>query len=129
MTRVILVGPSQRSHAKALIDRAPAYAVVTIKERTRTDEQNALFWSMLEDIRKARPMGIVETKDGWKALVMHAAGHEIEFMQGLDGRPFPTGFRSSKLTVAQMRELIEWMYAFGAEHGVVWSEPKKEEAA
>lgn len=129
VNKVILVGRSQREHAKRLIDAAPAMAVMTLRERTRSDEQNDKMWAMIEDIRRAQPLGIRETKDGWKALIMHAAGHEVEFMQGLDGRPFPTGFRSSKLTVAQMRDLIEWMYAFGAEHGVVWSEPQKSEAA
>ncbi|MGL5733630.1 MAG: recombination protein NinB [Beijerinckiaceae bacterium] len=42
-------------------------------------------------------------------------------MEGLDGRPFPQGFRSSRMTVAQMSAMIEYMTAWGAENGVRFS--------
>lgn len=126
---VILIGESQREYAKRLIDAAPLGFVMRLFERKRTTEQNDKMWAMLTDISHAKPMGIRETPDGWKALIMHACGHEVQFMQGLDGRPFPVGFRSSKLTIRQMSEMIEWMLAFGAEHGVTWSDETKEVAA
>jgi len=47
----------------------------------------------------------------------------VQFETGLDGAPFPIGYSSSKLTKAQMADLIEFMYAFGAENCVEWSEP------
>ena len=47
---VILRGPSQRSFAKQLIDRAPTDTVVTIREATRTNDQNAKMWAMLSDV-------------------------------------------------------------------------------
>ena len=122
---VRLTGPRQRAYAKTLIDGADDGWIVTIKEPTRTLEQSAKMWAMLGDLSEQKPMGIVETADGWKLLVMNAAGFECQFMQGLDGRPFPTGFRSSRLTVRQMSDLIEWMTAFGAGQGVVWSEPDR----
>jgi hypothetical protein len=37
---------------------------------------------------------------------------------------FPIGLRSSTLTVAQFAGLIELIFAFGAKHGVRWSEPE-----
>ena len=52
---------------------------------------------------------------------MNACGWECQFLEGLDGRPFPQGFRSSHLTKSQMSNLIEWLLAFGAEHGVRWT--------
>lgn len=61
------------------------------------------------------------TPEVWKALFMSACGHQVQFAQGLDGSPFPTGFRSSRLTKAQMCELMEFIVAYGNEHGVVWS--------
>jgi len=69
----------------------------------------------------------MHTPDVWKHLVMHACGHDVQFEIGLDGKPFPTGFRSSKLTVGQMSDLIEWIYAYGAEHNVQWSEPEQQQ--
>lgn len=121
-----LVGPIQRQFAKSEIDRAPHGWIVTLKEPTRTVDQNARMWAMLTDLSKQQPDGIVETPDGWKMLVMHAAGHECQFMQGLDGRPFPVGFRSSRLSVRQASDLMDWISAYGDERGVVWSEPLRD---
>lgn len=122
---VILHGSSQRSFAKNLIDRAPVDAVLTIREAKRSTEQNDKMWSMLSDISRAKPEGRRHTPEVWKALVMHACGHAVQFEMGLNGQPFPTGFRSSRLTKAEMSDLIEWIYAYGAEHGVRWTEPER----
>lgn len=121
---VILAGPSQRAFAKQLIDRAPHEAIVTVKAATRSNEQNAKLWAMLSDLSRARPEGRMHTPEVWKQLVMHACGHAVQFEIGLNGQPFPTGFRSSRLTKAQMSDLIEWVLQYGDEHGVVWSEPE-----
>lgn len=122
---VILAGPSQRAFAKQLIDRAPYEAIVTVKAATRSNEQNAKLWAMLSDLSRAKPEGRMHTPEVWKQLVMHACGHAVQFEIGLNGQPFPTGFRSSRLTKAQMSDLIEWVYSYGAEHGVVWTEPER----
>jgi len=53
---------------------------------------------------------------------MHACGFAVQFEMGLNGQPFPTGFSSSRMTTAEMSELIEWIYAYGAEQGVRWSD-------
>jgi hypothetical protein len=53
--------------------------------------------------------------------MMNACGWEVQFIEGLDGRPFPQGFRSSRMTVKQMADLITYIMAFGAENGVRWS--------
>ena len=118
---VILRGEDQRRLAKHLIDRAPTDAVMTIKEGTRTVDQNSKFHAMLSDISRAKPQGRKHTPDVWKALMMKACGHQVQFALGIDGEPFPIGFRSSQLSKAQMSDLIEFMYQFGAENGVVWS--------
>ena len=119
---VILAGPSSRKTAHDLIDKAPDRAVVAIKPEGRTLDQNAKMFAMLSDISRAKPLGRRHTPDDWKAIMMNACGWECQFQQGLDGRPFPMGFRSSRLTKEQMSNLIEYMLAFGAEHGVIWSD-------
>jgi hypothetical protein len=77
---------------------------------------------MLGDIAKQQPMGWKKTADTWKAILLHACGYEVQFEMGLDGKPFPIGLRTSHLSVRQMAELIEFMYSFGSEHGIIWSE-------
>lgn len=124
----ILRGPAQRAFAKQLIDKAPDNAVVRVSAPTRSLEQNAKMHAMLSDLSRAKPEGRRHTPDVWKAIMMQACGHASQFEFGLDGQPFPLGFRSSRLTVSQMSDLIEFMYAYGAEHDVRWSEPMAEAA-
>lgn len=119
-----LVGPSQRNRAKMLIDRAPDGAVVNIRESTRTLEQNAKFHAMLSDISRAKPMGRAHDTETWKCIFLDACGFKPKWIPSLDGDGVVnTGYRSSRLTKAQMSEAIEAMYAFGAEHEIKWSEP------
>ena len=119
---IILRGDLQRALAKRLIDHAPHDAVVKIGAATRTTDQNSKLWAMLSDVSRAKPEGRVHTAEIWKCLFMNALGHETAFETGLDNRPFPIGFQSSRLTKAQMSDLIEFVYAYGAEHDVKWSE-------
>ena len=118
---VILSGDYQRALAKQLIDRAPPMAVLSIREGKRTTEQNSKLWALLSDVSRAKPEGRHHTPDIWKALFMSACGHAVQFEAGLDGRPFPIGFRSSRLSKSQMSDLIEFIMAWGSERGVRWS--------
>lgn len=118
----------QRDRAKRLIDQAPPGYVVEVREPRRTLPQNDRMWAMLTDISHAKPLGRRHTPDDWKAIAMNACGWECQFCEGLDGRPFPIGFRSSQLTKSQMTTLMDWLQAFGDEHGVQWSEPERKAA-
>lgn len=121
---------SQREQAKRLIDRAPPGAVVNIREATRSGDQNSMMWALLSDLSRAKPEGRTLTPDVWKSLFMHALDHSTRFEQALDGRGMvPVGFRSSRLTKAEMSDLIEMILEYGARHGVEWSEPEIARAA
>lgn len=121
---VILRGAAQRGLAHKLIDAAPVGAVVNVKEATRNADQNARMWAMLSDVARSKPEGRMWTTDTWKAAFMHSLGHQCRFAEGLDGSgPFPVGFRTSRLTVRQMADLITVISEYGDRHGVRWSEP------
>lgn len=123
---IILVGQTQRAFAKRMIDAAPDRAVVNIREATRNADQNAKMWAMLSDVSRAKPEGRRWTPEVWKCAFMHALGHQVQFCEGLDDAgPFPIGFRSSRLTVRQMADLITVIYEYGDRHGVHWSEPAR----
>jgi hypothetical protein len=116
---VILSSAGRREFAKRLIDQAPDYAVCAIKAGDRTPDQNAMMWAMLSAISRAKPDGRRHTPEVWKALMMQACGYAVQFEAGLvDGSPFPVGFRSSKLTKPQMSELLEFIMAYAAQHGI-----------
>lgn len=122
MTQTVVIDSQyRRDLAHRLVAAAPVGAVMTISPAKRTADQNARFWAMLSDISRAKPEGRVHTPEAWKALFMHALGHSVRFEMGLNGEPFPVGFRSSKLTKGQMSDLMEFMSAWAAERGVIFS--------
>ena len=81
---VYLLGPTQKQHAKSLIDAATPDMVMAIRKVTRSFEQNSKLWAMLQDVARAKPEGRSWTPDTWKAAFMHALGHQIMFCEGLD---------------------------------------------
>src|SRR4051812_25428647 len=122
MHKVVLNSRFARERACALIQRAPEGYVASVEEPKRTLDQNNRMWSMLSDISVSMPLGRRHTPDDWKAIAMNACSWECAFLEGLDGRPFPIGFRSSKLSKSQMSTLIDWLQAFGDENNVKWTE-------
>lgn len=118
-----------RERAKLLIDRAPNGYVASVEEPRRTGDQNDKMWAMLSDISVAQPEGRKHTPDLWKAVFMQACGWDVQFIEGLDGHPFPVGFRSSRMTKSQMSDLITFILEYGDRHGVRWTDPETRRAA
>ena len=118
---VILHSRYDRERAARAIAAAPVGSVVEVRAPKRTSDQNSMLWSALSKISMAKPQGRHHTPEVWKCLFMHAAGHAVQFEPGLDGSPFPIGFRSSKLTKEQCSNLIEFILAYAAEQGIVLS--------
>jgi hypothetical protein len=85
------------------------------------------MWAMLTDVsRQKEHMGRKYTPDQWKVIFLHAIGREVQFIPALDGQGFiPWGQSSSDLSVKEMTDLIEFMFAWGAENGVTFYEPKE----
>ena len=129
MSRVLFVLWDNTTRAMALeaIKSAPDNSRVEIKGPKRTLPQNSRMWAMLTDVsRQYVHMGQTYDADDWKHLFLHAVGRETRFVPALDGRGFvPIGASSSDLDVGEMSDLIECMYAWGAQNGIVWSEPDK----
>lgn len=124
---VILRGDAQRLLAKQLIDRAPVDAVVNVREATRTLEQNAKMHAMLSDISRAKPMDRKLEPEHWKSVFMDAIGKKPHWIPNLEGDGvLCTGYRSSHLSKQEMSDLIEQIYSFGAQHGVIWNAHKEE---
>jgi hypothetical protein len=123
---IVLSTSYQRERAKRLIMGAPKGWLCNIREQTRTGEQNAKLWAMLSDVSRAKPGGRSHTPEVWKCLFMHALGHTSRFELGLNGEPFPVGFRSSQLSKSQMSDLIEFIIAWCAQNDVRLSDQSGE---
>lgn len=103
---------------------------VEFKKARRTLSQNSRMWAMLTDVAdQVRHNGRTYTPDQWKVLFMHACGREVQFIPSLDGATFiPWGQSSSDLSKEEMSELIEFMFAWGAEKGVVFHDQREDAA-
>lgn len=133
MSRAVIVvnGSADRNRAAAWSMKAPAGTRIEFKAAKRSLEQNARMWAMLTDIATQKEhAGRRYTPDQWKVIFMHACGREVQFIPSLDGATFiPWGQSSSDLSKQEMTDLIEFMFAWGAENGVVFHDPTAELAA
>jgi len=128
MKRILtLTGEAAKKAACREILAAPEGYVVTIAEKTRSLEQNAKLWPMLQDIAKqCNWHGMKLKEEEWKDL-LSAGLVQSKVVPNMEGNGFVIlGQRTSKMTKSQFAALIELLYAFGAERGVVWSEPAAE---
>jgi hypothetical protein len=108
-----------RDFVHRLVDCAPDGSVVTVKPARRTISQNDLMWALLTQISAAKPECRELTPDIWKSIFKHALDHAQRFEMALDGKGMvPVGFRSSKLTKAQMSDLIEIIREYAARNDV-----------
>ena len=84
----------------------------------RSLEQNRLMWANLEDIaQQVVWYGQKLHKEEWKD-VLTAALKSQKVVPGLEGGFVVIGARTSKMTVAEMNELIELSTAFGTQQNV-----------
>jgi hypothetical protein len=111
-----------RRAAMRMIAEAPDGYICTVKEPTRTLAQNALMWRMLGELSSQVDWyGQKLTDAEWKD-VLTASLKKQKAVPGIDGGFVVLGARTSKMTIAEMSELIELMYAFGAQRGVMFIE-------
>ena len=95
--------------------------VLTIRPETRSLQQNARLWGMLNDIsQQVDWYGRKLTPENWKH-VFSAALKKQDVVPGLDGGFVVLGLSTSKMTVGEMADLQTLMEAFGAENGVRFS--------
>ena len=102
---------------------------ITQAQSERSLDQNAKMWAMLSDISKQVIWyGKKLTKHVWKAI-FSASLKDQETVPGLDNNFVVVAVSTSNMSIAEMSDMIECMYAFGSdpEHIVKWSEPIPEE--
>lgn len=121
-----------RDQAHLGVARAPDGWVLELREPRRSDDQNDALHGLIDQIIKQRPThcGVKADKDLYKAIFMHALGKESRFVPTLDGDGlFPLGQRTSKLTVGECSQLIEFILAWCAREGLAVEHFDKELAA
>lgn len=112
---------------------------------TRTLEQNAKIHAMLTDIaNQAMHLNQKLDADSWKRLcvaqfrsdcidndVSRLADYwrkiDFKLMPSLDGRSLvQLGAQTREMPKYVMAGLVEWLYVYGAENNIAWSEPEEQ---
>lgn len=122
----ILRNDTARWRAAERARTAPDGWEVRFKEPTRNGSQNARMWAMLGDVsQQVDWYGRKLAPEDWKH-VFSASLRKLEVVPNLDGTGFVAlGMSTSRMSKREMSDLIELLFAFGAERGVEWSEPKE----
>lgn len=117
-----LAHATARQRAIDAVRAAPDGMVVEIRWPTRTLPQNSRMWGMLTDLsNQLRWCDRDLSKKDWKCLLT-ADLKRHDTVPGISGGFVVLGAYTSQMTVRDMSDLIELMFAFGAENGVEWSD-------
>ena len=120
--RYIMSHELARQRAIDAVRNAPAGYVVEIREPTRTLDQNALLWPLLTEVsRQVDWYGQKLTEDEWKD-VFTAGLRKQKAVPGIDGGFVMVGSKTSRMNKREFSDLVELIYAFGAERGVKFQE-------
>ncbi|WP_271270508.1 recombination protein NinB [Aliamphritea hakodatensis] len=96
--------------------------LLTLGREKRTLDQNAKMWAMLADVSfQVDWYGEKLCTESWKNIFT-ASLFKQKTVPGIDGGFVVLGKPTRNMKKRTFAELIELMYAFGAEHGVHWSE-------
>ena len=131
-----------RDNAAKYCHDAPEGDMAVFSEPTKKRIQEEKYHAMIGDIaRHCTFMGEKRDADDWKRLlvdsfakVMREAGTPLHH----DGRVIPSldfqrvvqlGIQTKDFYVKEAAEFIEYLYSYGAENGVIWSEPMERVAA
>ena len=83
------------------------------------------MWAMLTDVaRQVQWYGEKLSAEDWKDL-MTSVLKKARVVPGIEGGFVALGLRTSDMSKSEMSELIELIYAFGAQHGVIFGDDEK----
>lgn len=118
-----------RQIVEAVEAQGPQDITLKAHQDTRSAVQNRKMWAMLGDIARQVEWPVDGrmqrlNADDWKHVLSAGLKRHQRVAMGIDGGFVILGQRTSKMTIAEMGDLIEIMTAFGNERRVSWSDPE-----
>lgn len=117
-----------RQNAVRAVQEAAVGFSVTVAEPRRSLAENSLLHALISEIaEKIEWAGKKRDTETWKRLLVAAwcrvRGESVEILPALDGHGVDiVPARTSKLNKKECADLIEYVYAFGADQGIEWQE-------
>ena len=143
MRPLIITGEVARKAICQHVLSAPDGYVVRISEPVERRIQEERYHAMIGDIaEQCQFLGRKRDRETWKRLLIDAYVRVARENAKAEGKPDPfpgqgevvpsldgtgvvqLGVQSRRLKVDQASELIEYLFSFGAERGVVWTDPE-----
>lgn len=108
--------------------------MIRVGDVLRSLDQNAKSWALLRDVATQVPMVIngvsqLTSSEDWKAVLTAGFAQEMRYAQNPHGAAgvIALGVSTKTMTRKQFSDYIEFIYAFGTERGVAWSEKALED--
>jgi hypothetical protein len=103
------------------------HLILEIKQVNKSREQEEKYHAMIGEIAKqAQHLGAKWDAESWKRLLIDQFCRDSDIKTGVvipnlsgDGI-VQLGFQTRKFTKEQASEFVEWLHAWGAEHGVTY---------
>lgn len=124
---MIIASPSHRVRAVNMVQNAPDGYIVEVKPKTRSLEQNRMLWACLDDVAKQVVWhGYKLSRNEWKDFFT-ATLKGCKIVPNMESSGFiAVGGKTSDMNKREFCDLINLIYAFGAEHCVRWSDDASE---
>lgn len=107
-----------RHYIAQIVMNAPAGHVVTISEPTRSNDQNRLLWPLLDCLAQQVDWhGQKLEAEDWKHVLTSSLKKQ-RVVPGIDGGFVVMGQSTSRMSKPEFSDLLELLYAFGAQYGV-----------
>ena len=113
-----------RRRALDAVTQAPPGYVVTVKEPSRSLDQNAALWPLLTEFSEQLlwPVNgrmVKMEPEEWKDVLSAAfRGEQARLAMGLDGGVVMLGLRTSKMGKKQFSEFLDFLHATAADRGI-----------
>lgn len=117
-----------RRRAVEAVSKAPDGFVVTVKDPSRSLDQNAAMWPLLEAFSRQLewPVNgrmVKMEPDEWKDVLTAAfKGEQVRLAMGLNGGVVMLGLRTSKMGKRMFSDFLEFLHATAADRGVTVQE-------
>jgi hypothetical protein len=122
---ITLAADENRRQAIRIIEKAAPGIRVTFRDQGATEAQLKLLGVLLDDIIAQSYQAAPMTPAEWERLMTAS----VALDQGLPGfedeRIIVNGVRFEELSVSEASDLVEFIYAYGAERGINFREKKK----
>ena len=124
---IVLNSHQAREKAMHWVRIAKDNTIITFGKPRRTIDQNDKLHAVCTDIaEQVEWAGRKRDVEAWKDILtaaLRSSMNDLDVVPGISGGFVLLGMHTSSLTVAECSDLIELAHAFGAEHGVRFTDP------